>query len=221
MDHSELATATVVAIADHFGAVRSGAGVSERASQTVAEIVAVVRSACGIDTPIIGALRRDPDDSDVRDHAAALLKRTLHDDERVAPALSSALSRNDLDDAPLVRIQAQDALSIARARRLSPTPERDVDRTLIRLGAGLLVVGLIIGVYFVARILSAPVSADSTCDDYLRLPVQDRAEAVLRIGLDLHNQDAGNPLMRFSVDYACGISPETTLGAVLGRPRGY
>jgi hypothetical protein len=60
MDHSELAEATVVAIADHFGAVRSGVRVSERASQAVAEIVAVVRSACGVDTPVIGDLRRNP-----------------------------------------------------------------------------------------------------------------------------------------------------------------
>ncbi|MEV6641646.1 hypothetical protein [Amycolatopsis sp. NPDC051371] len=226
MDHSELAEATVVAIADHFRAARSGVLVSEQASRTVAEIVAVVRSACGIDTPVIGDLRRNPGDSDVRHHATALLTRTLDDDERLAPALVKALGLSEPAEAPAADVPAavvpvRDTASIAWTHRYTPAPERDTDRTLIRLGAVLLVVGLAIGVFFVVKILGAPISADSTCEDYLRMSAQDRAEAVIHVGLDLHVRDAGNPLMRLSVDYACGISPKTTLGAVLSRPRGY
>lgn len=91
MDHRDLATAAVRAIADHFGAVRSGARVPE---QAVTEIVAVVSAACGIGSPIIGDLRRYPGSSGVRNHAVALLSRALNEDERAGPALGEALGRS-------------------------------------------------------------------------------------------------------------------------------
>ncbi|MEV6624279.1 hypothetical protein AB0M83_33255 [Amycolatopsis sp. NPDC051106] len=87
MDHRDLADAAVRAIADHFGAARSGAPDSAAASQ----IVSVVTSVCGVGSPVLEDLRRNPASCGVRTHAAALLWRALDEDERAGPALGRAL----------------------------------------------------------------------------------------------------------------------------------
>ncbi|WP_284746277.1 hypothetical protein [Amycolatopsis sp. RTGN1] len=96
MDHRNLADAAVRAIADHFGALRSGARVSEAASRTVAEVVSVVRSVCGVGSPVLEDLRRNPASCGVRTHAAALLWRALDEDGSAGPALGEALGRSDV-----------------------------------------------------------------------------------------------------------------------------
>lgn len=96
MDHRDLADAAVGAIADHFGAVCSGVRISERATQIVAEVVSVVGSVCGIHSPVLEDLRRNPASCGVRTHAAALLWRALDEDDSAGPALGEALSRSDV-----------------------------------------------------------------------------------------------------------------------------
>lgn len=96
MDHRDLADAAVRAIADHFGAVSSGTRVPEAAARLAAELVAVVGSVCGLGSPVLEDLRRNPASCGVRTHAAALLWRALDEDGSAGSALGKALGHSDV-----------------------------------------------------------------------------------------------------------------------------
>ncbi|ETK36607.1 hypothetical protein MPTA5024_08000 [Microbispora sp. ATCC PTA-5024] len=64
-------------------------------------------------------------------------------------------------------------------------------------------------------IWSSSLTADSTCREYLASSPQERDTAVKYIGVQLHNSEAGSPLMVSNTEYMCGQAPDMKLGAVL------
>ncbi|MEU0794378.1 hypothetical protein ABZ342_30335 [Amycolatopsis sp. NPDC005961] len=96
MDHRDLAASAIGAIADHFGAVRSGVRVSEAAARIANELVSVVGAVCGLASPVLDDLRRNPASGGVRTHAATLLWRALDEDRNAGPALGKALGHGDV-----------------------------------------------------------------------------------------------------------------------------
>ena len=104
-------------------------------------------------------------------------------------------------------------------------------KTAINLGAVAVVIGIIIGLVLAGRWVvnkvevginaSTQVSADSTCSDYLQQSASDRDAAIKRVGLQLHVQGVGSPLMMPEVDYECGNSPNAAFRAIRKRQHGY
>lgn len=74
---------------------------------------------------------------------------------------------------------------------------------------------LAVGVLAVGLTLAAcdrPLDANSSCQDFLRAPIQTRDSAVKDVALALHLRGAGSPLVLPNVEYLCGNSPAATLG---------
>ena len=103
-------------------------------------------------------------------------------------------------------------------------------KTVISFGGIVLVVAVLAGLFFLGKFLftkagdfvgAQQISADTSCGDYLRRSDSDRSSAVRSIALQLHVKGAGSPLMFPEVDYECGGAPNTKLGTVIGRQKGY
>lgn len=57
----------------------------------------------------------------------------------------------------------------------------------------------------------AELEADTLCSEYLEADDQTRSEAVRRIGVEIGEAGAGNPLAFGSTDFNCGQNPNQTI----------
>jgi len=58
-----------------------------------------------------------------------------------------------------------------------------------------------------------PLTADSKCSEYIERPSDERHDAAVRISSQTEGVSSpGNPMWGFSLDGACGSSPDLTLG---------
>lgn len=58
-----------------------------------------------------------------------------------------------------------------------------------------------------------PISAETTCGDYLQRPGAERSDAAIRISAEVDGvSNPGNPMWALSLDGACGSNPSLTLG---------
>lgn len=64
---------------------------------------------------------------------------------------------------------------------------------------------------------SQKLTADSTCQDYLQRPGQERSDTAIRLSSELRATDAGNPMWAMNLDYNCGQSPNSTLRSAFGK----
>lgn len=60
-------------------------------------------------------------------------------------------------------------------------------------------------------------TADSTCQEYLQRPGQERSDTAIRLSSELRATDAGNPMWALNLDYNCGQSPNSTLRSAFGK----
>lgn len=60
-------------------------------------------------------------------------------------------------------------------------------------------------------------TAESTCEEFLRSEPAARDAAVNAVALDVGNPNAGNPMLRLNIEYLCGQAPQATLGDMLSR----
>lgn len=61
-------------------------------------------------------------------------------------------------------------------------------------------------------------NADTPCTEYLSADSETRSEAVRRVGLEIGNRGAGNPLAFGNTDFNCGQNPDQSLADAIGRP---
>ena len=54
---------------------------------------------------------------------------------------------------------------------------------------------------------------ETKCEAFLRSPTEQRDQAVKRIALEQQRPDAGNPMLRLSVEQHCGQQPDEALGS--------
>lgn len=56
-------------------------------------------------------------------------------------------------------------------------------------------------------------SADTTCEEYLNRPGEERGDAAIRISSEIDGVSSpGNPMWALSLDGACGSNPSMTIG---------
>lgn len=57
------------------------------------------------------------------------------------------------------------------------------------------------------------ISADTTCEEYLNRPGEERQDAAIRISSEIDGVSSpGNPMWALSLDSACGSNPSMTIG---------
>lgn len=59
------------------------------------------------------------------------------------------------------------------------------------------------------------ITSDTTCKDYYTYDSQTRYDAVVRLSVELHTPDPGNPMWGPNTDYSCGRTPDATLRQIL------
>lgn len=91
-----------------------------------------------------------------------------------------------------------------RARRQARDSRRAI-AVLMVVVAGALVAGC-------AESVEA-ISAETTCEEYLSRPGEERYDAAIRISSEVEGvSNPGNPMWALSLDSACGSAPTMTLG---------
>ena len=78
----------------------------------------------------------------------------------------------------------------------------------------LLVIGLVLSIGL-SSCGKAEITADTTCKDYYTYDSQTRYDAVVRLSVELHTPDPGNPMWGPNTDYSCGRTPDATLRQIL------
>ena len=59
------------------------------------------------------------------------------------------------------------------------------------------------------------ITSDTTCKDYYTYDSQARYDAAVRLSVELHTPDPGNPMWGPNTDYSCGRTPDATLRQIL------
>jgi len=63
-----------------------------------------------------------------------------------------------------------------------------------------------------------PITADTTCEEYLQHTQTERHDAAVRISAEIDGvPSGGNPMWGLSLDAACGGSPSRTIGQFFRR----
>jgi hypothetical protein len=80
------------------------------------------------------------------------------------------------------------------------------------------VLALLVSVAALAGACGTPkLTADSTCQQYLQRPGQERSDTAIRLSSELRAADAGNPMWALNLDYTCGQGPSQTLRGAFGK----
>lgn len=62
------------------------------------------------------------------------------------------------------------------------------------------------------------ITADTTCQEYLQFPGNERSDAAIRISAEVPGVSSpGNPMWALSLDSACGSSPSKTIREIFSR----
>jgi len=62
------------------------------------------------------------------------------------------------------------------------------------------------------------ISAETTCEEYLNHPGEERQDAAVRISSEIDGVSSpGNPMWGLSLDGACGSNPAMTIGEYFGQ----
>jgi len=91
--------------------------------------------------------------------------------------------------------------------------------TKLRVGGLAAAAALVVGITGCAVPGTAKITSDTSCHDYFNFPADVRHDAAIKISVDVHSSDPGNPMWGLNTDAACGSNPNATVGQVLGQRR--